>query len=171
MWLEIGGRIDNILIIALLWSTRIIWRVLDTWENLLSCRLQWKLSANAGVKNSPGFCISLFDWQSWFTGPRCILAGRVPWYTDQVRCVLFFYGCRSRPPDTGAGEAQNSFLAKIDTLWLTEGRPSRLSFAPAGLGLSPRSWCALFWEMPTRPKTFLKPPGVWGLRPCALFPH
>ena len=38
---------------ALLRSARILNRVLETWGDLLSLKLQKKTSANAGVKNSP----------------------------------------------------------------------------------------------------------------------
>ena len=40
--LEIGGRIETIQTTELLRSSRILRGVLETWENLLSLRLQWK---------------------------------------------------------------------------------------------------------------------------------
>ena len=40
--LEIGGRTEIILIAAMLWSARTLRRVLETWGDLLSRRLQWK---------------------------------------------------------------------------------------------------------------------------------
>ena len=49
--LEVGGRVETIQTTTLLWMVRILRRVLETWENLLSLKLQWKTSANADVKN------------------------------------------------------------------------------------------------------------------------
>ena len=46
--LEIRGRVDTIQITALLRSARILRRVLETWGDLLSLKLQ----GEAGVKNS-----------------------------------------------------------------------------------------------------------------------
>ena len=40
--LEIRGRVETIQTIALLRSARILRRVLETWEDLLSLKLQWK---------------------------------------------------------------------------------------------------------------------------------
>ena len=40
--LEIGGRVETIQTIALLRTARILRRVLETWEDLLSLKLQWK---------------------------------------------------------------------------------------------------------------------------------
>ena len=40
--LEVGGRVETIQTTALLRTARILRRVLETWENLLSLRLQWK---------------------------------------------------------------------------------------------------------------------------------
>ena len=40
--LEGGGRVETILTTALLRTARILWRVLETWEDLLSLKLQWK---------------------------------------------------------------------------------------------------------------------------------
>ena len=40
--LEIGGRIETIQTTALLRTARILRRVLDTWRELLSLKLQWK---------------------------------------------------------------------------------------------------------------------------------
>ena len=48
--LKIEGRIETIQTTALLWSAIILRRVLGTWVNLLSFKLQW----NPGVKNSQG---------------------------------------------------------------------------------------------------------------------
>ena len=40
--LEIGGRIETIQTTALLRTARILRRVLETWGDLLSLKLQWK---------------------------------------------------------------------------------------------------------------------------------
>ena len=40
--LEVGGRVETIQTTALLRTDRILRRVLKTWGNLLSLRLQWK---------------------------------------------------------------------------------------------------------------------------------
>ena len=40
--LEVGRRVENIQTTALLRTARILRRVLETWENLLSLKLQWK---------------------------------------------------------------------------------------------------------------------------------
>ena len=40
--LEFGGRVETIQTTVLLRTARILRRVLETWENLLSLRLQWK---------------------------------------------------------------------------------------------------------------------------------
>ena len=40
--LEIGGRVDTIQTTALLRTARILRRVLETWGDLLSLKLQWK---------------------------------------------------------------------------------------------------------------------------------
>ena len=50
--LEIRRRVETIQTTALLRSARILKRVLKTWRDLLSSRLQWRQSANADVKNS-----------------------------------------------------------------------------------------------------------------------
>ena len=50
--LEISERLEIIQTIALLRSARKLRRVQDTWEDLLSLKLQWKPSPDAGVKNS-----------------------------------------------------------------------------------------------------------------------
>ena len=50
--LEVGGRIETIQTTALLRTARILRRVLETWGDLLSLKLQWK--TNTGVKNSRG---------------------------------------------------------------------------------------------------------------------
>ena len=39
---EVGGRVETIQTIALLKTTRILGRVLQTWGDLLSLKLQWK---------------------------------------------------------------------------------------------------------------------------------
>ena len=49
--LEVGGRVETIQTIALLRTARILRRVLETWGNLLSLKLQWK---STDVKNSRG---------------------------------------------------------------------------------------------------------------------
>ena len=48
--LEVGGRVETIQT-TLLKTARILWRVLETWGDLLSLNLQWKPSAYADVKN------------------------------------------------------------------------------------------------------------------------
>ena len=40
--LEIGGRVETIQTSALLRTVRILRRVLETWSDLLSLKLQWK---------------------------------------------------------------------------------------------------------------------------------
>ena len=40
--LEVGGRVKTIQTTALLRTTRILRRVLEVWEDLLSLKLQWK---------------------------------------------------------------------------------------------------------------------------------
>ena len=40
--LEVGGRVETIQMIALLRTARILRRVLETWGDLLSLKLQWK---------------------------------------------------------------------------------------------------------------------------------
>ena len=40
--LEVGGRVETIQTTALLRTARILRRVLETWRDLLSLRLQWK---------------------------------------------------------------------------------------------------------------------------------
>ena len=50
--LEVGGRVETIQTTAILGTARILRRVLETWWDLLSLKLQWKPSANADVKNS-----------------------------------------------------------------------------------------------------------------------
>ena len=49
--LEVGSRVETIQTTALLKTARILRRVLETWENLLSHNPQWKPSAYADVKN------------------------------------------------------------------------------------------------------------------------
>ena len=50
--IDVGGREETIQTTALLKTARILRRVLETWENLLSLNLQWKPSAYADGKNS-----------------------------------------------------------------------------------------------------------------------
>ena len=50
--LEIGGRVETIQTTALLRTARILRRVLETWGDLLSLKLQCQTSVNAYVKNS-----------------------------------------------------------------------------------------------------------------------
>ena len=40
--LEVGGRVETIQMTALLRTVRILRRVLETWRDLLSLKLQWK---------------------------------------------------------------------------------------------------------------------------------
>ena len=40
--LEVGGRVETIQTTALLRTARILRRVLETWEDILSLKLQWK---------------------------------------------------------------------------------------------------------------------------------
>ena len=61
-YLEIRGRVDTIHTTASLWSTRILRRVLETWWDLLSLRLQWetnswceKLSAEYNDNNNNNY--------------------------------------------------------------------------------------------------------------------
>ena len=39
--LEVGGRVETIQTTALMRTARILRRVLETWEDLLSLKLQW----------------------------------------------------------------------------------------------------------------------------------
>ena len=48
--LEVGGRVETIQITALLRTARILRRVLETWGDLLSFKLQGKPSAYTDVK-------------------------------------------------------------------------------------------------------------------------
>ena len=41
--LKVRGRVDTIQTTALVRTARILKRVLDTWEDLLSLRLQWRI--------------------------------------------------------------------------------------------------------------------------------
>ena len=41
--LEVGGRVETIQTSALLRTARILRRVLETWGDLLSLKLQWKI--------------------------------------------------------------------------------------------------------------------------------
>ena len=50
--LEVGGWVETIQTTAFLKTVRILRRILETWEDLLSLNLQWKPSAYADVKNS-----------------------------------------------------------------------------------------------------------------------
>ena len=50
--LEVGGRVETIQTTTSLRTPRILRRVLETWGDLLSLRLQWKPSAIADVKSS-----------------------------------------------------------------------------------------------------------------------
>ena len=43
--LELGGRVETIQMTALLRTTKILRRVLETWGDLLSLKLQWKTSS------------------------------------------------------------------------------------------------------------------------------
>ena len=56
--LEFGGRVETIQTTALLRTARILGRVLETWGDLLSLKLQWVweffTSVLADVKNSKG---------------------------------------------------------------------------------------------------------------------
>ena len=40
--LEVGGRVETIQTTALLRTAKILRRILDTWGDLLSLKLQWK---------------------------------------------------------------------------------------------------------------------------------
>ena len=40
---EVGGRVETIQMTALLRTARILRRVLETWGDLLSLKLQWKI--------------------------------------------------------------------------------------------------------------------------------
>ena len=50
--LEVGGRVETIQTTALLRTARILRRVLETWGDLLSLKLQWKTISFTDVKNS-----------------------------------------------------------------------------------------------------------------------
>ena len=52
--LELRRRVDAIQTTELLRSARIQRRMLETWGDLLSLKIQWKPSANAYMKNSKG---------------------------------------------------------------------------------------------------------------------
>ena len=52
--LEIGGRVNPIQTTALLRTDKILRRVLETWGDLLSLKLQGKPSTKTDVKNSQG---------------------------------------------------------------------------------------------------------------------
>ena len=52
--LEVGGRVEIIQTTAWLRTARIQRRVLETWGDLLSLKLQGKPSANTDMKNSKG---------------------------------------------------------------------------------------------------------------------
>ena len=43
--LEVGERVETIQMIALLRTARILRRVLETWGDLLSLKLQWKTTS------------------------------------------------------------------------------------------------------------------------------
>ena len=43
--LEVGGQVETIQTIALLRTARILRRVLETWGDLLSLKLQWKTTS------------------------------------------------------------------------------------------------------------------------------
>ena len=51
--LEVGGRVETIQT-TLLRTARILWRVLETWGDLLSLNSSERPSANADEKNSNG---------------------------------------------------------------------------------------------------------------------
>ena len=52
--LEAGGQVETIQTTALLRTARILRRVLETWGDLVSLKLQWKPSAKTDMKNSRG---------------------------------------------------------------------------------------------------------------------
>ena len=52
--LGVGGQVETIQLTALLRTAWILRRVLETWGDLPSLKLQWKPSANTDVKNSKG---------------------------------------------------------------------------------------------------------------------
>ena len=49
--LEIKGRVDTILTTALFRSVRILRRVMETWRDLVSLKLQWKTISNRWWEN------------------------------------------------------------------------------------------------------------------------
>ena len=51
-YLEVGDRVETIQATALLKMTRILRRVLETWGDLLSLKLQWKTISLRWCKNS-----------------------------------------------------------------------------------------------------------------------
>ena len=79
------------------------------------------------------------------TGPWYTLAGDVPWYADQVACVLAFVDSQSRPPYMSAEVSWHScHMAKTDTPWASDGCPLKLSPALAEFSLLPATWGAPF---------------------------
>ena len=66
--LEVGRRVKTILTTALLKTARILRRVLETWRDLLSLKLQWKPSANTDVKNSQGVNNNVLKWEKEING-------------------------------------------------------------------------------------------------------
>ena len=46
----VKGQVETIQATVLLRSARTLRRVLETWGDMLSLKLQWKLSTNVGVK-------------------------------------------------------------------------------------------------------------------------
>ena len=57
--LEVGGRVETIQMTALLRTARILRRVLETWGDLQSLRLQRKPMAKADVKSSNEWIIKI----------------------------------------------------------------------------------------------------------------
>ena len=51
---DIRGRSDNLQTIGLLKLNRILRRVLDTWGEILSLRLQWKITSYSLSENTQG---------------------------------------------------------------------------------------------------------------------
>ena len=64
--LEVGRRVETIQMTALLKTTRILRRFLETWGDLLSLKLQWKKpSADADVKIAKGIIIIIISLRTF----------------------------------------------------------------------------------------------------------
>ena len=90
--LEVDGRVDTIPTTALLRTTRIPRRMLETWGDLLSLKLQWKSSANADVKNSKWvnnnvnthICYRVIQY---YSKNVCLMVLGLPWWVFQLHNI------------------------------------------------------------------------------------